>query len=162
MTRDAALARGDSGLRECRIMPVSAIDPRKYFMRRLAHKITVLLVLYHATVGCCWHHAHAAPLEPGRAGVKCCDHKHGHNEEQAPTPQPHPPGGGCDGENCDFVIPQVDAGTELVEQSASTDALCCKPSCATCACAKPLSHESPPPVGRPPLRLHLMNQILLI
>jgi hypothetical protein len=132
-------------------------------MHKFVHSLTMLLVLYHLLVGCCWHHAHAESPEPrveSASCTACCGHEHGNGREPAESPRPHE--GGCEGGTCDFVVPQEDGGTELAHQSVPANGLCSDLPRQERVLPDLPSNAAPPPAGIPGLRLHLVNQILLI
>ncbi len=135
-------------------------------MHKLVHNLTMILVLYHVVVGCCWHHGHVespAPSVGGPINTACCGHDHdGHHDGQNPADHSHQQGGECDDGMCFFVVPQVDGGAMAVDRPAFSINLGSNLSRQEGASPRcPLS-EPPPPAGIPPLRLHLVNQILLI
>ncbi len=138
------------------------LGPHNRAMHRIVHSLAMSLVLYHVLVGCCWHHAHAESAEPSGETLQsptCCQHHHEDGREPADLPHPHD--GGCDGESCDFVVPHIDGPPQLDETAVASLvdldlASRIQPSSGA------LGSEIPPPGGLPPLRLHLLNQILLI
>lgn len=136
-------------------------------MRKIVHSLTLLLVLYHTLVGCCWHHAHGegqATRADSSHHVACCGHSHeGHDHGRDPSNPPDGNDSGCDHGPCVFLVPPTGDGVGMTDQVAAGKGLCVDlfhggilP--ADCCDIS----ESPPPSGGPPLRLHLVNQILLI
>ncbi len=157
---------GGSGRRKCRIMIGLRLGPRNRVMHKTVHTLTMLLMLYHVLVGCCWHHAHAeSPTSraDGSLNTACCGHDHGeHHDGQEPADRPHQQDGDCDDGMCFFVVPQADGGAELVDKPAPATGLCLDLHRQSRSSRGWPPNEAPPPSGIPPLRLHLVNQILLI
>jgi len=135
-------------------------------MHGLLHKLAMGVVLLHTLGGCCVHHAHAAAPE-------CCQDKghdhtadhdacHGGGESCCPNDKDAPHSGECDESQCVFVVPETGGAARLVGPLC-TDAVVSVPAVA-------VSAESPAPswfrplscCRRPPTRLHLIFQVLLI
>lgn len=144
----------------------------------------VILMTGHATFGCCWHHAHASegacdncPVvahhddsdhhEHGNESQAAhCGHDHQDGEKSLAShdePDPAPSHETCDEANCVFV--RTDDGQSLtprhsdinVTMSVSEVGLAAVD---VCAAGQPSgSHYR---CGKPPLRPHLLLQILLI
>jgi hypothetical protein len=123
---------------------------------KLTHYLTLGALLTHLLLGCCWHHAH--DNAPQVASADHDDHPCGSHEQ--PGRRHHDPQQ-CQQGKCVFVRP-------------SHDQLTCTPlgSCQAFALSAPNADlvavrfpgHSLPPTGAHlgPLRLHLLNQILLI
>ncbi len=139
-------------------------------MHKLVHNLTMFVVLYHLLVGCCCHHAHG--VDTGHwhdaGGSRCvsvadeerdshrdCDHHSGEPDSGGQRR-------GCHEEHCVFVVLVTDGATRLVGQSyfptspgaTFTSVVFSSPVQQAC--------RSLPHPCITPLRLHLMNQILLI
>lgn len=135
-------------------------------MHKTVHSLTMLLVLYHLLVGCCGHHAHA---DSRKASIEaspytaCCGHGHReHNDGQEPASSEHSHESGCDEDVCHFVVPQAGGGAVLAVQSAAANCLCSVLPALEHLSSSYLASAPPPPAGIPPLRLHLVHQVLLI
>lgn len=84
-------------------------------MSGLVANLTVVAMLTHAVLGCCWHHGHAAqPEQPGRqtlgrqiALLSHADcHHDGHScSHGIPQQDDHSAPNDCDGGHCLFVTP---------------------------------------------------------
>jgi hypothetical protein len=140
-------------------------------MHKLIHNMTMCIVLCHLLAGCCWHHAHAAEDEfwhhargtMAAADAHTVSDEHGECVDHR-NDQPDSSGRRrtCHEGHCVFVVPVIDGTSRLVGQvsllarPAVTDVVSVPTSCALESCRRPL-HKS-----GTPLRLHLLNQILLI
>jgi len=153
----------------------------KLFMRRMMSYITGVLLLLHAVFGCCWHHAHTCPQESCDASTACaslcpngtCSHEadhSGHHDDRAshggeqfiPAHQgqhPHP----CDGATCVFLPTD---SPRTVQRLA--DRICVGTVVPMLSTNLPLAGDlmdsacpSPCATG-PPIRTHLVHQVLLI
>jgi hypothetical protein len=132
-------------------------------MHAILSSLTAVLLLVHAAFGCCWHHAHRctehgnvlAAAEP--AG--CCQH-HGH-EGSKPEPRP------CDcklecGGSCVYLLPQkirIEAPRSVVSLDLVAAALVLAEAQIVSAGESDVGRSSHG--AAPPLRLHLMHQLLL-
>jgi len=132
------------------------------------HNVAMYLVLTHMLVGCCWHHAHAEH-------VACCQehsdavffHRHedgDHDTGDHDCPHHDSPchQNGCDEGECVFVVPEVDTTVKLIDGGHPLAIAPMEPFSGGSAKYPSASPEAPPPSNPPPLRLHLMNQVLLI
>ena len=135
-------------------------------MHKSVHRLTMLLVLYHTLVGCCWHHSHAETpevLAEASVGATCCGHSHDeHGDRHEPSDPPHSDDSGCDHGTCVFFVPPTDAGTDAVDETAPVNGLCSDLPRHGILSASWAIGEPPRPAGVPSLRLHMVNQILLI
>lgn len=138
-------------------------------MHRLFAGIAATLLAVHSVLGCCGHHAHACPPECIQVELQCsCEAQTTvavHSGQQAPSAQPahrHQGAEHCRASACVFL-------TKTSEESANwlgsaRDGLLMQgpaillPSSPTHA-ASSLVQRS---IDCPPLRLHLLNQVLLI
>lgn len=127
-------------------------------MQAFVATLTAALLFIHTVFGCCWHHAQcstAAVAEP----THCCHHhKHGGDSKQ--QPKPCKCNVQCEG-TCNYVVPQkvkVEA-----PQWITVDLLAVLPSLAGGQIEGPSSWQaiSWPPDLVPPLRTHLLHQVLL-
>lgn len=128
--------------------------------------ITILLslvVLAHALLGCCCHHVHAVEM----GGAAACNghdhghHKHGHDHSHS-SKGDKCPSKPCDEESCVFIRGDVVNSVALHDSVAI---------CTSFVTIDNLDQESLRIAGcahlvvddlRPPTRLHLLHQILLI
>ena len=74
----------------------------------LVANLTVVTMLAHALLGCCWHHGHAdRPEQPGRQAAFLSHagcHHDGHScSRGTPQQEDHPTPDDCDGSRCLFV-----------------------------------------------------------
>jgi hypothetical protein len=136
-------------------------------MRKIVHSLTLLLVLYHTLVGCCWHHAHGEgqstrPDAPEH--VACCGHSHeGHDHRHQSSEGSDGSDNGCDHGQCEFLVPPTGDDIGIADRLAADNGLCLVSFCGGILPSNGCdASESPPPSGPPPLRLHLVNQIFLI
>lgn len=136
-------------------------------MRKIVHSLTLLLVLYHSLVGCCWHHAHGeeqAPRTDASDDVTCCGHSHqGHDHGREPSEAPSRNDTGCEHGKCVFFVPPTADVAGIADSVATSNGLysdVLQDGIVRSKCSD--VRESPPCSARPPLRLHLVNQILLI
>lgn len=135
-------------------------------MQAFVANLTAALLFIHTVFGCCWHHAHRC--EHGRAVVrkqpaedqpaKCCHHRDDSGSEQQETPCKGKTG--CEG-TCTYVVPQK-VSVEA-PQWVAVELLAALPSLSdsqlnAAACWDAVST---PPDLAPPLRIHLLHQVLL-
>ncbi len=131
----------------------------------LSHSMAALLFI-HALLGCCWHHAHrSAPSEstPAQTSkpVACCHHQdEGESEQQPQAP--------CDGRLecqgiCTYLPPQK-TQIDFAQVLLPFDHVAVLPAAGSDCLAPTASWEfnCGPLDLKPPLRLHLLHQILLI
>lgn len=146
-------------------------------MHPILSSFVAAMLSIHALLGCCWHHAHgcivcelvmheaASPQVSPKAS--CCHHEHNaaphEPSHQDPTHQaPCECQIDCRG-TCAFLpTPRAPA---IDRDSAPADCfVACLPAIATSRIGPSLSWQfgSGPAQLEPPLRLHLLHQILLI
>ena len=135
-------------------------------MRAFVSNLTVAMLLIHALVGCCRHHEHnccESTIERDSLAAGCChdDHASGDHEHEAPTP-PGQNTFGCQGV-CTYLPPQkvlIDA-PQLVN---SIDFLAIVPTTANgyAAAGTFWDRTRVAQAPEPPLRLHLLHQIILV
>ena len=147
--------------------------------------LTAVTVLAHMLLGCCWHHHHAFQLAPActsggmllpqrghvhasedmAPGADCdnrsCGHEHGRPHQ--PDDRQHPDGDGCEDSRCMFVSRQW---SRAPDASAGK---CFDVTAATTTIDDGLSAGSHIRAGVssaatrcPPLRTHLLEQVLLL
>src|ERR1043165_2086857 len=134
-------------------------------MRAILFSTVAASLLIHAAFGCCWHNAHDSVLCPDAAfaiGTEAdCDHDHGD------APQDHHSHGPCHNHShchgaCNY-LPAKNTQVEKCQFTAPLDfawgVTVLSGSQANCF---RLSERSCELDAGPPLRLHLLNQILLI
>ena len=136
-------------------------------MRTLVSNLTAALLVIHAMIGCCHHHWHqddeSAATSTGVACCCCCDHHdHSHGTSEAPN-QP------CNGERechgvCTYIAtPRTSLAAATLGVDLDFAAVIPVHGGSPFAAATTLWNQlqvcddSPPP-----LRLHLLHQILLI
>jgi hypothetical protein len=128
-------------------------------MKHALSTATAIVVLLHALLGCCAHHAHAC-VEAGKTRVEHACHTHDHG-----APEPAGDHGGhnhnCDGNACVYVrAEKAHVSAELASSPLHFAGL---------------TEQRPTPAGTEswvhvvglhefssPLRLHLLHQVLLI
>jgi hypothetical protein len=136
-------------------------------MYRLLHTAAMAAVLAHMVFGCCLHHAHA---QRAGSGMSMADHADRLRDHPADAPhaadcccdrhQESPDHEGCGGRDCFFVKPDDCSSDDL--PTASDSGLPPAPIAANAG-------EFPRAVCRQagnlrllPVRLHLVNQVLLV
>ncbi len=141
-------------------------------MHALIASLMAWILFIHALLGCCWHHAHAwhASIDPASRVVKvipCCGHQHAgkhqtedRNQEQPPCPCPVER---CVGV-CTFLPPaKTLAETQLVEAPFDLSAPYLLPVAVIAdGFTRTWDCLAGPLESQPPVRLHLLHQILLI
>ncbi len=131
----------------------------------LSHLASVALLL-HMLLGCCWHHAHSCQhrlsMTPGGQRGDDCDEgatgAHG-----LPAGQDHHGSDRCQGSPCVFTA--VERFTPATQAQFLDIAVAVAPAAetGTTLVAMFASPASPDLAGPcPPLRLHLVNQVLLL
>jgi hypothetical protein len=131
-------------------------------MQAFLNSLTAALLFIHAVFGCCWHHAHACGKDCASAVTKpapCCHHHQRCDDGKQPE-RPCKCNFECEG-TCTYILPQkvkVDA-----PQSITLDLLAVLPSLADRQIEAASSWEtvSSLPDWAPPLRTHLLHQVLL-
>ena len=138
---------------------------QRYFfvvMQAFLNILTAALLFIHTVFGCCWHHAHACGTDCASAVIKsapCCHH-HQHCDDSKHSERPCKCKVDCEG-TCTYVVPQkvkVEA-----PQSTTMDLLATLPSLAEHQIEAASFREtiSSLPDWAPPLRTHLLHQVLL-
>ncbi|OHB66296.1 MAG: hypothetical protein A2V70_12495 [Planctomycetes bacterium RBG_13_63_9] len=132
-------------------------------MYRLVRSTSLAAVLLHMTFGCCWHHAHASAARHSTPEAvvegRCHCHHDGHEDDGSPCDDPsgHQR---CDGARCVFTRPEsADSSTLRIDHLglAPTRAIASVPTLDVIDGVDVTFWH----VG-PPIRLHLMNQALLL
>ena len=145
--------------------------------QRLVLGLAFVAVLFHAAGGCCCHHAHAAfftsqlstpdsrqsTLDAGH----CC---HGHadtgifegNHCDDGGQDGHRHGDGCNEEPCVFVVPQQNDTVVYKLVLSHTATIAHTDTASGQSFLANRTSDSPPALFSPPLRLHLLNQIMLL
>ena len=132
----------------------------EYAMRRLLQRLLLLCFLVHMVFGCCWHHAHGSTHEAESAGARTgcpCSH---HPEPSSDRPDPKPSGHrGCDIQRCVFTRTKSVA----VDEPASIDGVAAAHLVWDLCAGGEIDATIPrhQRVGAP-VRLHLLNQALLL
>lgn len=139
------------------------------FMRPVISLTTALAFLLHLWLGCCSHHAHAddglTPSSPQKV-TTCnhsghCGHKHGSQKNSENEPSKECPPGGCDDAKCSFTV----YGKTFESKAWFGVPMCV--AILTPECNFQPVFPSHVDLGvdcdfAPPVRPHLLNQILLI
>ena len=133
-------------------------------MRAAFSSLVSASLLIHAVLGCCWHHAHAGELLSSESVAgeprDCCHHGAAPAEHPSPSP--------CnDGPHCEGICTYLPAPKSLIDMSQF---LALSDFAAILSVASDLPLSAMPAVERfvdprgfkPPLRLHLLHQHLLI
>jgi len=130
-------------------------------MQAYLNSLTAALLFIHTAFGCCWHHAHACGKECSLSvrPASCCHH-HQHRGDSKQPERPCKCKVECEG-TCTYIVPQK--VTIEAPQSIAMDLLAVLPSLAARALETTASHEAgcPLPDLVPPLRTHLLHQVLL-
>lgn len=136
-------------------------------MRAFLATLTAVLLFAHAVLGCCAHHLHACGESHGSIAVGSGNHRHSNScgDHSAGTPDrtghEHQGQDDCQGSTCDFGRPAND------RYAKSGDAFCqlvalppfaVVPALVGCQ----LEHDLTATCVLPPVRLHLVHQVLLI
>jgi len=129
-------------------------------MQAFVARLTAALLFIHTVCGCCWHHAHASEHRAAAAQTATCCHHHQHEGGDGEHQKPGKCKSECQGK-CSYVVPpkvQIEAPQFLaidlnaVLPSLADDSLAAASSGP--AFAFPLDLA-------PPLRTHLLHQVLL-
>lgn len=143
-------------------------------MRTITTLIAAAAFVLHLTLGCCAHHAHAVdgPVCSKHVGTAehhhgCKGHSHGSHDHESQPPADGPPvdedcpGHDCNAGHCAFMA----AGKTVIAKDTYLAVL-------PLFVAMPLTHVSISPrisatidsggLIAPPVRTHLLNQVLLI
>ncbi len=136
-------------------------------MHDLLSSLTAAILLAHALLGCCWHHAHAcghahSPVAWVVAGCEA-EGPHEHSGHAPDRPGHKGPGqDGCRGAKCDFVRPATE---NLLPWAAAP----CRPTSAAIVASdrSEAAGDAPQHLCAAgdllwPVRLHLAHQVLLI
>jgi hypothetical protein len=130
-------------------------------MHATLSSLTAGLVFIHAVFGCCWHHAHRCEEQAESAlavAAHCCPK---HEDDAAEQPSP------CDcrvecGGSCTYLPPEK-VRIDAPQLALGLEVAVITPTAAD-AFMLPVSWSSSragPPNGAPPLRLHLVHQLML-
>jgi hypothetical protein len=133
-------------------------------MHAFLSSFTAAALFIHASFGCCWHHVHSCVLGGGMIAVagpmECCHHGH----ESSPGQGSERP---CDGDDecegtCSYVLPQkvqMDAPWAV----ASLDLVATLSTASEAQVIATLwGNTGDSALGAvPPLRLHLLHQLML-
>ena len=137
-------------------------------MRALQSNLTAILLVIHAMIGCCHHHWHcdaecAAAVTLCAAPCQCCDQCGGSHDESEQPSQP------CNGElQCQGVCSYLPTQKTVIDASDVDSGLDFAAIIPThldghlAAAALPWGFAHTVNDSPPPLRLHLLHQILLI
>ncbi|MHB1036245.1 MAG: hypothetical protein ACYC35_15910 [Pirellulales bacterium] len=137
-------------------------------MNRLVSQLTVIMLLGHLVLGCCWHHAHAcvpACGESREAATEGCLEgllESASNESIDQPCEQHHGRHVCQDNACVYLRTPVENEWEADHGSIATVGV---PSPAAVLAPITLDHRaatSSPGAILPPIRLHLANQVLRI
>lgn len=130
-------------------------------MQAFLNSLTAALLFIHTAFGCCWHHAHACGKDCSLSVLpaSCCRH-HQHRGDSKQPERPCKCKVECEG-TCTYIVPQkvkVEA-----PQWITMDLLAVLPSLADHQTEAASFREtiSSLPDWVPPLRTHLLHQVLL-
>jgi hypothetical protein len=136
-------------------------------MRPLVTLITTAALLLHFTIGCCAHHSHDSAVD--RVVVEnrdilltshCPTHEHGHSE--APSgPMDRCPSEDCDEPGCSFVLSAETSTPDLDLKFSATLLLTEVPLASSIGTVSEASEQRSDQIA-PPLRAHLLLQVILI
>jgi hypothetical protein len=138
-------------------------------MQAIFSNLVAASLFIHAMIGCCWHHAHDSSCcdeSPAEQVVEtnCCHHDHGDRND---TPLGEPSHAPCQGQShcqglCNY-LPVQKTQLDTVDLSVPLDYAIIAPATYEIQVAALLHmervHET---AAKPPMRLHLFHQILLI
>ena len=135
-------------------------------MRTLLPNLMAISLVVHAAVGCCWHHEHGCAHgdnsnTPICKSTQCCEH------DDCPSHQGEAPEYPCHGKLechgvCTYVAPQkirLDSSLAVAPLASATLWLLFSDAQAAFGSAW---NTADPAEFEPPLRLHLLHQIVLI
>jgi hypothetical protein len=127
-------------------------------MQAFVASLTAALLFIHTVFGCCWHHAQcstAGVCEPAH----CCHH-HQHDSDGQQQERPCKCTVECEG-TCIYVVPQK--VTVEAPDRVAIDVLAVLPSLADCQIEAAVCWEgiTSPTDLAPPMRTHLLHQVLL-
>jgi hypothetical protein len=130
------------------------------FMRRTIHCLVLTSFAIHVVFGCCLHHVHAAAFgaEVVVADTACpCGH---HEGEPSQPEQSTPPCSDCDGDHCVFARASATDAPELAADPGVVAFVRVGPILLDLGRAEAV--DSPLGYFGPPVRLHLLKQLLLL
>lgn len=131
-------------------------------MQAFVANLTAATLFIHTVLGCCWHHAHACEhgvdSTVAAQPVTCCHHQH--DRDSTPHDQPCQSKVDCQG-TCHFVVPQK--VHVAPPHWTPIDLVAVLPSLADHQLdVTPFLTSAPPLLdAAPPLRTHLLHQVLL-
>lgn len=131
-------------------------------MQAFVANLTAAVLFIHSVFGCCWHHSHACDRITAVAmsqSTKCCHHRH----DESDSKQQEKPGKcevDCEG-TCTYVVPEK--VTIEAPQWVAIDLLAVLPSLSERQIEAATSWEALLAQSdlAPPLRIHLLHQVLL-
>jgi len=132
---------------------------------QLTPALTIGPLLLHLLLGCCWHHEHFwrdchQQAQPALScgAHECCGEECGDERPAWEAPERHR----CDGPTCCFLASRTDSlrvlGTTLLRPMPAPTGLEAESSGLGAARASPIETARP----SCPLRIHLLQQVLLI
>ena len=139
-------------------------------------QLTALLLFMHISFGCCLHHVHTCDVNGADSPAirvetcPCSDHQHDNDgplqkdDEQSSEQDKSPAGHSCGGDQCVFNKTEISSDVlsqfthDLVASDTTPEFSSPQIPSAILATAMEARH----PGGYPPLRTHLIHQILLI
>lgn len=147
------------------IVLVQVLQPET-LMYRLVGTLALAAVLAHTTFGCCLHHAHAEAVtgdgECASGAGGCGDEHSGHTDCACPHGR-EPSHGPCDRGQCSFVQPEVTGGPRVSSERQPLAPATSFPETTGTASRNTIDTIDRRRVGCcEPVRLHLLNQVLLI
>ncbi|HYW79927.1 MAG TPA: hypothetical protein VE890_10150 [Thermoguttaceae bacterium] len=97
-------------------------------MCRLVANLTVVAMLMHSVLGCCWHHSHAGQPERSDSQAAllfhtCCHHDDHSCSNETAQQDGQPTPGKCDGSRCLFVGATRTIAVQQVSADASVASL---------------------------------------
>jgi hypothetical protein len=138
-----------------------------FVLRGFLTYFTAVMLCAHAVLGCCSHHVHACGESHGPVAFvdgahHCSDNCGGRSAGRSEqTGHEHEGQDDCQGSTCDF-------GRPANEQEAKSPDVFCQPVAVLLSEAAPalvggqLEHQLGTPGVLPPIRLHLVHQVMLI
>jgi hypothetical protein len=130
-------------------------------MHRLVQTVATCMLMFHMIGGCCWHHDHADCSGCGEETV--CGPLTGDRVDVSDVERDtHTCQNGCDEDECDFVLPGSRSVVKKVRVSLSVAVLTVPAIVVPSAVSPRHSLEGHLAGSSSPLRLHLLNQSLLI
>lgn len=129
-------------------------------MRELSRYLTLGALVTHLLLGCCWHHVHNGPATSELAcAAQTADHEDHDCDHEQPSGPSHQGHETCREARCVFVRA---VNERFLQSLLSWGQALVLPSPLFDSAAESSLRCDAAPTAAPPLRLHLVHQVLLI